>query len=94
MNTVAIRQRMTADASHSVHITLPPEMGDEVEVIIRPISEKSTPAAAGSQEIADVPGARNSLSEREFKALGLKGFFDVEDDEQVDWEEVFDVKGR
>lgn len=38
--------------------------------------------------------ARTATSEQEFKALGLKAFFDTEDDENVDWEEVFDVKGR
>lgn len=37
---------------------------------------------------------RPATSEDEFKALGLKSFFATEDDKDVDWEEVFDVKGR
>lgn len=38
MSIIAIRQNMTADDSHTIHITLPPEMGDEVEVIVLPRS--------------------------------------------------------
>ena len=37
---------------------------------------------------------KTATSEEEFKALGLKAFFDTEDDADVDWEEVFDVKDR
>lgn len=37
---------------------------------------------------------KTTTSEQEFKALGLKAFFDTEDDADVDWEEVFDVKDR
>ena len=37
---------------------------------------------------------KTETSEEEFKALGLKAFFDTEDDADVDWEEVFDVKNR
>lgn len=33
-------------------------------------------------------------SEQDFKAMGLASFFDTDDDSQVDWEEVFDVKSR
>ena len=36
MNPTPIRRRVKADASHTIHITLPPEMGDEVEVVILP----------------------------------------------------------
>ncbi len=31
-------------------------------------------------------------SEEEFKAIGLASFFDTQDDGNVDWEDVFDVK--
>jgi hypothetical protein len=30
--------------------------------------------------------------EQDFKVLGLSSFFDIEEDNSVDWEEVFDVK--
>ena len=33
-------------------------------------------------------------SEQEFKALGLASFFDTNEDNNVDWEEMFDVKSR
>jgi len=39
MNTIAIRQHVITDASHMIHLTIPPEMGNEVEVIVIPITE-------------------------------------------------------
>ena len=33
-------------------------------------------------------------SEQDFKALGLTSFFDTNEDNNVDWEEMFDVKSR
>ena len=33
-------------------------------------------------------------SEQEFKSLGLASFFDTNEDNNVDWEEMFDVKSR
>ena len=33
-------------------------------------------------------------SEQEFKAIGLAGFFDGNEDNNVDWEDMFDVKRR
>lgn len=36
MTTIALRQQLTADANHTIHVTLPPEMGNEVEVFIFP----------------------------------------------------------
>lgn len=29
-----LHQQLKADASHTIHLVLPPEMGDEVEVIV------------------------------------------------------------
>jgi len=31
-------------------------------------------------------------SEQEFKAIGLASYFETDEDNDVDWEEVFDVK--
>ena len=31
-------------------------------------------------------------SEQEFKSLGLNSFFDTNEDNKVDWEDMFDVK--
>jgi len=42
MSTLALRQFVTADASHTIHVTLPPEISDRVEVIILPVTESGT----------------------------------------------------
>ncbi|MGE3297392.1 MAG: hypothetical protein AB7I68_08550 [Porticoccaceae bacterium] len=36
MKSKVFRQRVTADANHTIHVTLPPEMGDEVEIVVVP----------------------------------------------------------
>ena len=33
-------------------------------------------------------------SEQDFKSLGLTSFFDTNEDNNVDWEDMFDVKTR
>lgn len=33
-------------------------------------------------------------SEEEFEEIGLHSFFETNDDKDVDWEDVFDVKNR
>lgn len=45
-----IRKHLTADASHTIHLMLPPEMGNEVEVIVFPRS--SSKAAAQQESLA------------------------------------------
>ena len=42
-----LRKQLTADTSHTIHLVLPPEMGDEVEVIVFP---RSSPKTAAQQE--------------------------------------------
>ena len=54
MNTIAIRQRITADANHTIHFTLPPEMGREVEIIIFPGPMNTATMSAESMEMARV----------------------------------------
>ncbi len=39
MNTFAMRQRIKVDSNHTIHVTLPMEMGDDVEVIIVPLGK-------------------------------------------------------
>ena len=36
--------------------------------------------------------ATSSTAEQDFQTIGLTSFFDVEDDNNVDWEDLFDVK--
>ena len=46
-----LRKYLTADASHTIHLVLPPEMGNEVEVVVFPrVSGK----AAAQQESLDL----------------------------------------
>lgn len=42
-----LRKQLTADASHTIHLVLPPDMGDEVEVIV---ISRSSSKLAGQQE--------------------------------------------
>ncbi len=41
------RQYLVADASHTIHLVLPPEMGDEVEIIV---VERPSPKGGIPQE--------------------------------------------
>jgi len=35
-----------------------------------------------------------STAEQDFKTIGLTSFFNTDDDNNVDWEDLFDVKAR
>ena len=69
MKSIAIRQRLTADANHSIHITLPPEMGDEVEIIILPSGAEQAALSEASLDMAQLTDetgfARNVLASAE-----------------------------
>ncbi len=43
MNTIALRQFVTADADHTIHVRLPPGLSDRVEVIILPANSGDMP---------------------------------------------------
>lgn len=45
-----LRKQLTADASHTIHLVLPPEMGDEVEVIVFP--RQTSKASAQKESLA------------------------------------------
>ncbi len=38
--------------------------------------------------------AATSTAEQDFQTIGLTSFFDTDDDNNVDWEELFDVKAQ
>lgn len=42
MPTTILRHRLKADADRTIQLTLPPELGDEVEVLILPVSDASS----------------------------------------------------
>lgn len=63
MNTIALRQHVKADATHTIHITLPPEMGDDVEIIILPTSKPNMGDDFDTAKVFDETGfARNVLN--------------------------------
>jgi hypothetical protein len=47
-----LRKQLTADANHTIHIVLPAEMGDEVEVIVFPRSSYKLAAQEESLALA------------------------------------------
>ena len=49
-----LRKRLTADASHTIHIVLPPEMGDEVDVVVFPRTAASATARQESLAMAQL----------------------------------------
>ncbi len=69
MKSIAIRQRLSADANHTIDVTLPPEMGDEVEFIMLPSGTEQAALPAASLDMArlmDETGfARNVLASAE-----------------------------
>lgn len=42
MPTTILRHRLKVDADRTIQLTLPPELGDEVEVLILPVSDASS----------------------------------------------------
>jgi len=67
--TGVLRKQLTADANHTIHIVLPAEMGDEVEVVIFPRSSSKAAALEESSALAklmDESGfAKNVLNSAE-----------------------------
>lgn len=64
-----LRKQLTADASHTIHLVLPPEMGDEVEVIVFPrtsVKGAMPPETLAMAQLMDQSGfAKNVLNSTE-----------------------------
>lgn len=64
-----LRKQLTADANHTIHLVLPPEMGDDVEIIVFPRASSKVAAQLESIAMArlmDETGfAKNILSSEE-----------------------------
>ena len=54
------------------------------------VLDKNTKSSGIAQSFRTV----TSNAEQDFQAIGMNQFFDTEDDSNVDWEDVFDVKSR
>lgn len=59
----------------------------QAELLVIVLDQEGEP---GLPEATSMPAD----SEQDFKALGMASFFDTDEDQQIDWEEVFDVKSR
>ncbi len=72
-----------------IHLLSPLQGVDEAElfVIVLDKNDQVGGAAASFR-------TRESGSEADFQAIGLSAFFDTDEDNAVDWEELFDVKAR
>ena len=42
MPTAILRRRLKADANHTIQLAFPPELGDEVEVLVLPVSDTTS----------------------------------------------------
>jgi len=64
-----LRKQLTADANHTIHLVLPPEMGNEVEVIVFPrtsIKGAMPPETLAMTQLMDESGfAKKILSSTE-----------------------------
>jgi hypothetical protein len=72
-----------------IHLLSPLLGVDEAELFVI-VLDKDDAAGGVARSFRTAP----STSEEEFQAIGLAGFFDTEDDSNVDWEDIFDVKSR
>jgi len=62
---------------------------DEAELFVIVLDKNNT-----TSKIAQSFTKTEPSSEQEFKAIGLNGFFNTNEDNNIDWEEFFDVKTR
>jgi len=77
-----------------IRLLSPIEGVDHAELYILVLDESRQHEASVQQFVPETTTSETTTSEQEFKALGLKAFFDTDDDTDIDWEEVFDVKDR
>jgi len=73
----------------NIHLLTPLVGVNEAELFVI-VLDKDEQASGVAQSFR----ALASNSEQDFQAIGLSSFFDTEEDNNVDWEELFDVKAR
>jgi hypothetical protein len=72
-----------------IHLLTPIVGVDEAELFVI-VLDKNTDANGIAQSFRTT----NSNAEQDFQAIGMNSFFDTENDNNIDWEDVFDVKPR
>lgn len=50
MKQAVLRQTLRVDANHQLHINVPVEMGDEIEVTVRPANQSGLKASISEDE--------------------------------------------
>lgn len=61
--TTIFRQQLKADANHMIHLALPPEMSDEVEIIVFPSINAIQQESLAMAQLMDETGfAKNVLN--------------------------------
>jgi hypothetical protein len=63
MKPMVMRQRLKVDANRTIQLSLPPEMGDEVEIVI--YSSSAAPAVVPAQAATEAGFLQNLLSHKE-----------------------------
>ena len=78
--SVILRQHLTADANHTIHLVLPPEMGDEVDIIVIPrqISEVGIPEKNS--------GASHLMDDEQFMLAAYSAVIESDLEEDAVWE--------
>ena len=71
----------------NIELLEPLEGVEEAELFIVVLDNNEKKSGAVRRSVS-----REKNSEQEFKAIGLASYFETDDDNDVDWEEVFDVK--
>ncbi|MEA3641481.1 MAG: hypothetical protein VBE63_16280 [Lamprobacter sp.] len=75
--------------NNQIQLLAPLQAADQTELLIVVLDQEGhLGPPAGQLHAMPTP------SEEEFRAIGMASFFSDQDDQDVDWEEVFDVKAR
>lgn len=73
----------------NIQLLTPIQGVDEAELFIIVLDKDGQTIAPGKTS-----SPQETSSEQDFKSIGLSSFFDGNEDNQVDWEEFFNVKPR
>jgi hypothetical protein len=80
MSTI-IRQHLTADANHTIHLVLPPEMGDEVDIIVIPRSIPKADIPEGNTEMLQL------TEDEQFMLAAYSAVVESDPEENAVWEQ-------
>lgn len=73
----------------NIQLLTPLQGVDEAELFVI-VLDKNDQTSGVAQSFR----VKESKSESDFQAIGLNSFFEADEDNKVDWEDMFDVKPR